>query len=380
MTQTEYKIKDFAEPISVSVTNPQSSKLDKFIGLEHYDSEVPVITRYSGTDILVSSCKEFRKNDILIARRNVYLKRAGIVFFDGLTSGDSIILRVFDDCERKIGIAYDLAIRILPFVLNSDSFWLYANRHADGMNSKRISKEKILDYTFNLPSLDEQKRLADKLWSAYEVKQSYIKMIDATNEMVKAKFVEMFGNPLINNKCWETKSMSFVAPESSSMDIQTGKVWLLNLDMIESNTGRIINKVYVDFNELQSVSPFDEGNLLFSKLRPYLNKVVIPNAKGWATTELIPLRPNEDIVNIYFLSHLLRGDAFVTWANSIATGTKMPRMPLSELRQFQVILPPMELQKEFVSIAEQADASIASLKKSIESIDKVIKSLINENL
>ena len=131
----------------------------------------------------------------------------------------------------------------------------------------------------------------------------------------------------------------------------------MNLDMIESNTGRIIEKVYEDVENALSVQSFDEGNVLFSKLRPYLNKVVIPDEPGMATTELVPLRPEPSKLHKVFLSHLLRGNQFVNYANDIAGGTKMPRMPLTELRNFDCILPPMDKQLEFVFIAEQVDKS-----------------------
>ena len=173
----------------------------------------------------------------------------------------------------------------------------------------------------------------------------------------KSQFIEMFGNPVTNNKGWNTIPIKDVAPEAPSIEKQTGKVWILNLDMIESNTGKVIDKVFEDDSNLLSVAPFDEGNVLYSKLRPYLNKVVIPDSKGYATTELVPLRPNQELLNLTFFSHLLRGDDFVTYANSISTGTKMPRMPLNYLRKFPCILPPMEKQNEFEEIAQQADKS-----------------------
>lgn len=181
-----YKLKDFAQDISVAVKDPQSSPYKRFVGLEHYDTGEPVITRYTDTSLLSSSVKEFHSNDILIARRNVYLRRAGIALFDGLTSGDSIVLRIYDDCEKRTDIPKDVAIKTIPFVLNSNHFWTYANRHADGMNSKRISKEMLYDYEFSLPPLPEQKALADKLWAAYRLKESYKKLLAATEEMVKS--------------------------------------------------------------------------------------------------------------------------------------------------------------------------------------------------
>lgn len=174
---------------------------------------------------------------------------------------------------------------------------------------------------------------------------------------VQSQFIEMFGNPVTNPKGWKTGKIKDVAPESPSKESVEGKVWLLNLDMIESNTGKVIEKVYEDSENALSVQPFDEGNVLFSKLRPYLNKVVIPDEPGLATTELVPLRPKDDVLNKVFLSHLLRGDQFVNFANEISGGTKMPRMPLSELRKFECILPPMDEQNKFVAIAEQADKS-----------------------
>ena len=172
-----------------------------------------------------------------------------------------------------------------------------------------------------------------------------------------SQFIEMFGNPVTNNKEWNTLPIKDVAPETPSIEKRTGKVWILNLDMIESNTGKVVEKVFENDSNLLSVAPFDEGNVLYSKLRPYLNKVVIPDGKGYATTELVPLRPNQKLLNLTFFSHLLRGDEFVTYANSISAGTKMPRMPLNDLRKFQCILPPMEKQNEFEEIARHADKS-----------------------
>ena len=173
----------------------------------------------------------------------------------------------------------------------------------------------------------------------------------------QSQFIEMFGNPVSNDRNWPTEPISSVAPESPAAHFECEKVWLLNLDMIEGNTGNIIEKVVVPKEDILSAQPFDEGNVLFSKLRPYLNKAVSPNEKGYATTELVPLRPMQDKLNRTFFTYLLRGDQFVQFANDISGGTKMPRMPLKELRDFKCILPPIERQEKFAEIVHQADKS-----------------------
>lgn len=374
-----YQLQDFANPISVAVTNPCQSGYSRFVGLEHYDSGELVVKRYSGTELLTTTAKAFETNDILIARRNVYLKRAGIVFFDGITSGDTIVLRIKNDCESATGVPKDLAQRIIPIVLNSEHFWIYANKHADGMNSKRISKEMLLTYEFELPSLEEQRVLADKLWAAYEVKESYKNLLAQTDKLLHAQFEKMFGNLLTNSLNLPTQKMSEVAPEIPSSKEQSGQVWQLNLDMIESKSGKIISKVYIDKDDVSSsTTAFDATNVLYSKLRPNLNKVVVPDESGYCTTELLPLKPNAKLLDRVFLATLLRNEEFVQWAINHSAGTKMPRVSLSAFREFRIIIPPMEKQLEFVRIAEQAERTKASLNKGIEAIEAVIRSLIAE--
>lgn len=343
-----------------------------YVGGEHIESnELLVQGRglIKGSTIGPMFYCGFKKGDVLLVSRNPHLRKASMVEFDGICSEKTFVLGTRD---QKTLLQEYLAI-----ICQCDDFWNYCEEHKSGGVNYFLNWSTLAKYEFDLPSLSEQKILADKLWAAYRLKESYKKLLAATDEMVKSQFIEMFGNPVTNPKGWKTGKIKDVAPESPSKESLVGKVWLLNLDMIESNTGKVIEKVFEDSENALSVQAFDEGNVLFSKLRPYLNKVVIPDEPGLATTELVPLRPKGDVLNKVFLSHLLRGDQFVNFANDISGGTKMPRMPLSELRKFECILPPMEEQMKFVSIAEQADKSKFELRKSIDAIDAVIKSLIN---
>ena len=179
------KISDIADIINVTEKDPSNSGIDVFVGLEHYDIAEPVIKRFGSTKMLSTAAKKFEAGDVLIARRNVYLQRASVARFAGLTSGDSIVLRVKKNLKIE-GTDYETMCQLLPFILNSINFWDYANTNADGTMSKRLSPAILQEYEFDIPSIDEQKVLAEKLWAAYEVKQSYLKMVDATQEMVCA--------------------------------------------------------------------------------------------------------------------------------------------------------------------------------------------------
>ena len=333
---------------STAKKKPIDADKEHYIGLEHLDSDCLIVSRWGAEVTPIGEKLLMQKGDILFGKRRAYQRKVGIAPFDGIFSAHGMVLRPKEDVVTK---------EFFPFFIASDQFMERAVRISVGGLSPTINWKDIKEQEFELPSLEEQRVLAEKLWAAYRLKESYKRLLAATDEMVKSQFIEMFGDPVTNSKGWKTGKIKDIAPETPSKKQLSGKVWLLNLDMIESNTGKVIEKVYENVENALSVQPFDEDNVLFSKLRPYLNKVVIPNEVGLATTELVPLRPNPSKLNKVFLSHLLRSDQFVNYADDIAGGTKMPRMPLSELRNFECILPPMDTQMQFVSIAEQADKS-----------------------
>ena len=173
----------------------------------------------------------------------------------------------------------------------------------------------------------------------------------------KSQFVEMFGDPITNEKNWNTDEINKVAPSKNYKgEFDSNRVWLLNLDMVESNTGRIIDYLYENIDSIgNSTCCFSEENVLYSKLRPYLNKVVMPVKKGFATSEMVPLLPDKNKLNRTFLTHLLRSNSFVDYISIKVSGAKMPRVIMEEFRKYKIILPPIELQNKFAKIVEQID-------------------------
>ena len=350
-----YKLKDFAQDISVAIKDAQSSPFDRFVGLEHYDSGEPVITRYTDKSLLSSSVKEFRKNDILIARRNVYLKRAGIAFFDGLTSGDSIVLRIYDDCESRTGISKHDAIRIIPFILNSNVFWAYANKHADGMNSKRISKEMLYDYEFDLPPLAEQKVLADKLWAAYRLKESYKKLLAATEEMVKSQFIEMFtdkGYPLTMIKSFADVSTGGTPSKAHPEYWNGDKPWVSAEDMKSKYVYDTCEKVTEAGYATCKIIPVDT---LMYVCRGSIGVMAINKIECATNQSICRATCHNNVCNVEFLYH-----ALMYQRDNIkkkGTGTSFKSLNQTTFSELEIELPPYDEQMKFVTIAEQADKS-----------------------
>lgn len=115
--------------------------------------------------------------------------------------------------------------------------------------------------------------------------------------------------------------------------------------------------------------------VLYSKLRPYLNKVVLPNKTGYATSELVPLNPVKEKLNKYFLASLLRSKCFVDDINVRVAGAKMPRVSMDYLRNFPIILPPIEDQNKFAQIVEHVEAQKQKNELVIEQMNNLFNSL-----
>ena len=163
--------------------------------------------------------------------------------------------------------------------------------------------------------------------------------------------------------------------EASSQKTVGDRFWLLNLDMVEQQTGNIIDYNYVGKGALNgSIIQFDTGCVLYSKLRPNLNKVVIPSQDGFATSEMLPLRPNTKLLTREYLTVFLRSDSFVTWAVSKTAGAKMPRLGSKELLGKEIPLPSISEQIRIAGQFAKVDELISLRKEQLAKLDQLVKS------
>lgn len=157
---------------------------------------------------------------------------------------------------------------------------------------------------------------------------------------------------------WLTAPLRKVAPAITAQIAfaPDDHVWQLSLDQIESETGEIVGKRYAAASDAgTSTFNFDTGNVLYSKLRPYLNKVAIPDEAGIATTELIPLRPDPKTLNPRFLAYYLRSPGFVKQASHHVAGAKMPRVVMDWFWEHEAPIPSPKEQSRIVELLDEAD-------------------------
>ena len=168
---------------STAKKKPTEDDKETYIGLEHLDSECLNICRWGSEVAPVGEKLIMKRGDILFGKRRAYQRKVGIAPFDGIFSAHGMVLRPKEEVINK---------DFFPFFISSDQFMERAVRISVGGLSPTINWKDLREQEFEIPPLDEQKVLADKLWTAYRLKESYKKLLTATQEMVKSQFIEMF--------------------------------------------------------------------------------------------------------------------------------------------------------------------------------------------
>ena len=127
-------------------------------------------------------------------------------------------------------------------------------------------------------------------------------------------------------------------------DSITSNAWILDLEDIEKDTGRVIKKIRKTERDFTSTKhSFHEGQVLYSKLRPYLNKVIIADEDGFCTSEILPLDFLKVVLPQYALYYLM-SPTFLKYANRCSYGVKMPRLGTADGKKAIFPLPPLEEQ------------------------------------
>ena len=354
-----------------------------YVAGDHMDSEDLTIHRYGNfatDDVGPAFTRIFKPGQILYGSRRTYLKKVAVASFEGICANTTFVL------ESKDESVFDN--RLLPFVILSDKFTQWSISHSKGSTNPYVLFSDLASFEFTLPPIEEQRVLADKLWAAYKLKESYKNLLVATDEMVKSQFIEMFGNPLSSVQRYPLKKLGDCCelnPRRPNLTLkETDKVSFVPMPSVSEN-GYLQDVVDEEYGKVKKgFTYFENNDVLFAKITPCMEngKGAIAegliNNIGMGSTEFHVLRPIEGVSSPYWLLALTRLPIFRERASKNMTGTGgQKRVPANYLENFMVGHPSIEEQNRFENIYKQADKSKFELRQSIEKIDRVIQSLLN---
>ena len=312
-----------------------TTELEFYIGGEHMESSELEI---SNRGLLKENLGKlgfkfhfaFQERDVLFMARNPHLRKAGMVMFSGLCSDATYVLRSKD--ENIISQEF-LAIQ-----LQTDHFWDYCERTKVGSVNFANNWSSIANYDFDLPPINIQKEVASKVWSAYRVKQSYRKLLNAIDEMVKSQFIEMFG------------SRDFLKRLGDYVSVKTGK-----LDANASvEGGRYPFFTCAEKTLSIDTYAFDCNAVLLAGNGEFCVKHYDGKFNAYQRTYVIESK-DESILSTKYLYAWLKDYANILKANAI--GGVIKYIKLGDIINAQINLPSQDRQLEYVKIYEQADKS-----------------------
>lgn len=275
------------------------------------------------------------------------------------------------------------------------SEWLYylttwktfrkeAERNMTGSaGQKRVPKTFLENYVVNLPDIDTQKsenKILRKVDDLIILRKQQLAKLD---ELVKARFVEMF-----ENSSWPNTSLNDICSEIVDCPHSTPK-YEGNLEHPAIRTTEI-KKGYIDWDSMKYVSEEEyqkrikslkpiPGDIVYGREGTYGNAAIIPDGYEFCLGQRVMLfRPNKTKCISAYVLYAILSDHVKRQADEKNVGATVPHVNVADAKQFDVVLPPLSIQNQFAAFVERVDQQKQTVQQSLEKLELMKKALMQE--
>ncbi len=234
-------------------------------------------------------------------------------------------------------------------------------------NISNLTFDDLGNFTFPLPSIEEQIVFANEI-------ECYINIINHSKAIINSYTPMM---PINNNSHFVKLGDLFdIISDTIEPQEQEGEINYIGLENIESKTGKIVGNIRVNIQTIKSTKRvFSNGDILFGKLRPALNKVAYVDFDGICSTDIIVLRAKNKDVNSNFYSFLLRNSDFNAQVLNGVNGGQLPRVNVDYLINLTLQSIPIDEQNLLLSQIQNEMALIGSSEETIKIFTEKIKTV-----
>ena len=310
------------------------------------------------------NCTEVFPDDILISRLPEPVGRGCIIPDIGermITAVDCTICRVN---EKLIDRKY------FCYFLESNAYKTQLEQHVTGTTRKRISRKNLSSVEIDIPEQAKQKEVVYKLDRLKKIIQNYNRELDLLDELVRARFVEMFGDPVTNDMLWNTDVLKDICTKIGSGSTPRGGKESYIDEGISLIRSMNVHNAYFEYKDLAHIT-LDQAEKL--------NNVVVEhddllfNITGASVarccvvpSDVLPARVNQHVcilrcrekINPIFLQGLLVNENYQGKLLQIAkSGATREAINKQQLESLEIMIPPLELQNQFASFVQEIDKS-----------------------
>ena len=281
-----------------------------------------------------------------------------------------------------------------PVIFNNYLFWFlkgktaYLNSLGRGATFKEISKGIVESIQIPLPPLDIQRQIADTLDKVTELITLRKTQLEKLDELVKARFVEMFGDPVLNPYNWDVVTIGDIVTDvkygTSKPAVEGGKYPYLRMNNLTYDGHLDLSDMkYIDIpdNEIEKCI-VRKGDVLFNRTNSIelVGKTCVFDLDDEMVIAgyIIRVRLNEKLLPIV-LSSYMNSTVLKEQLRNMAKGAvNQANINAQELQSIKIYLPPLELQEQFATFVEQTDKSKVTIQQSLDTLETLKKSLMQE--
>ena len=242
---------------------------------------------------------------------------------------------------------------------NQDMFTRFVKRGS--RQGKSIDLKRWLTYTIPVFDKQEQAEIVSVLDRVSMQISNRHEQLELFEQLVKSRFIELFGDLKSNPFNWECKNILEVADIDTVMVNDYEKYAdypHIGIDSIEKNTGRLFGyRTIAEDGVISGKYLFTGKHIIYSKIRPNLNKVALPDFDGLCSADAYPILPKENVCLRIYLGYVMRSEFFLDYILPFSRRANMPKVNKEQLSGFALPVPPIELQQQFAAFVEQTDKS-----------------------
>lgn len=267
----------------------------------------------------------------------------------------------------------------LHHVLMSPSYKKYIKSLSEGANINNLKFKDLSEYVVGYPSLSEQRSIVARLDTAFShidaLKANAEKQLNEARKLFQAELTEC----MRPKEGWEEKRFGDVCFYHKEQGRFKDMIYI-GMEHMESGTGKILG--YTSSNEvLSNTFKFNQGEVLYGRLRPYLQKVYVAEFEGCCSTEVFPIRSNK--VESGFIKYWLLREETTNKINATSAGCRMPRGNMNEVKLFEFFYPSRkEIQHSIVSHLDSLSSTIRKLEelqqKTLAECDALKQAMLRE--
>ena len=279
---------------------------------------------------------------------------------------------------------------LLYHLLASEQFLSQKDQNSSGATQKAITNAGLKKITVNVPSLDEQRKLAAKLDCIEDMAAKRREQLVYLEQLVKSRFIELFGDPVENDHGWQTQPLESVCktivdcPHStpSYTDEDTGYM-CIRTSIVKKNRIMWDEIEYIPEHEyyqrIQRKRP-EKGDVVYTREGAILGiAAMIDRECNVALGQRsMLLSPNTAMCLPQFLSAAMNFESFLRKALGGVSGSASPHINVGDIKAFAIILPPMELQEQFAAFVKQTDKSKLAVQQGLQELEILKKSLMQQ--